>query len=696
MRFSEYTAFCVPEPARLAINIFVILLVCSVISPLPATASEAPLDTLKVETIPDQATDPRYTGADIPISRKLLPEAQATTVPQTTTPRRPPRLDDPMAARWHEHMASEANKAGDSKAQVENQVLASQADPNNPRFDWPVVFSALAKMDFPTLLQKLPRAVARQLGNPIYRGHFVIGLQHGSLLFVGIFWSALVVALTLTWWRYLAHDISAFLWRGTNHRAALWSPLLLPVIFLLFRPGWFGFLALMSIPLLIQARGSSRRILASTWIIAIIIAFPMWPIIKDAVPVIDPTSEANLLVNATTHNSTPVLRNDLRKRLEGAIDPERKNRLEVALGIQEARRGRYKTSSKLFKSVLAGDPNNLPAMVGLANNMYYIGRLDTAADLFHEASLAHVGNGLILHNQAQVFFKKLFIPEAAEALEKSRALGYNPPLGQGQKSSSKTYSPVVYPGLTNRALQEACAWESGNYAVGITLMAWEAFLGSPPIPLFLFLSIALLLAGALILLWSHQHDPRECENCGVTVCGECCVVRQDSWLCNECGGIVDRARSDMILATLLKNRSRSQGMATASTLVHLCRSFPGAGPLAIGQTFGAWIRLTMLSWGIFLMFAAWALTSLEKWLKPGLILPQETVHPMWAPLPVALWEGWSAPLVLIGAGLIVASWLVALIDGAQIRHQIPERFSLSLSSTRTKQETTETQSVSVS
>lgn len=227
-------------------------------------------------------------------------------------------------------------------------------------------------------------------------------------------------------------------------------------------------------------------------------------------------------------------------------------------------------------------------------------------------------------------------------------------------------------------------------------MAWNRALGHPAVPLFLLLVVPLLIAGALVLLWSHQHDPRACENCGVAICGDCCIVRQESWLCNECGGIVDRARSDMILATLLKNRSRSMGMAAAATLVHMGRGFPGSGHLAIGKITAAWLRLTLVSCGALLVMAGWAFPSLGKYLSPGILLPQEMIHPVWAPLPFALWEGWITPVVLIGCGLIAVAWLLALVDGNQLRHQLPEHFSLTLSSTRTNQETKESQSVSVS
>ncbi len=676
--------------------VFVFFLILGSLLPHRIMANEAPLDTLNIETLPKPESDLRQQGANIPISRKLLPEVQATTVPKTSTPKRPPRLDDPQAALWHEYLAIKAKQEGDYEAQKQNQMAAAKAEPENPRFLWPVIFSALGQLDFPTLLDNLPHAIVLQLQNPVHRGPVLIAAQQGILLYLGFFWTALVFALTITWWRYLAHDLSALLFRGQNHRSFPWLPILLPLAFLLFRPGWFEFLSLMSIPLLIQTRGNSRRLLAGTWVATIVLVFPMWPAINNAVPTIDPSSEVNLLVKATSVDASPRLRRELKNSLKGEMGPDRKGRLTVALAIQEARGGRYKTSNALFEKVLATAPTNLAAMVGHANNMYYLGRLDTAADLFYKASLAHPHSGLILHNQAQVFFKKLFIPEASAALDKSRDLGYHPPVWQNQTLSDKKYSPVVYTGLSNKALQQACAWESKQYAAGITLMTWNDFLGSPPVPLFLVMSFCLLLANALILLWSHQHDPRECENCGIALCGNCCVVRQDSWLCSECGGIVDRARSDMILATLLKNRSRSQGMSATAALINQGRFFPGAGHLAIDKTFAAGIRLTIVSCGAFLALAGWAFVHGSQWFNPGVLLTQETINPIWIPLPIALWEGWLSPLALFGGGLIVAAWLLAIFDGHQLRHQLPERFSLVLSSTRTDSKTTESHSVSVS
>ena len=147
----------------------------------------------------------------------------------------------------------------------------------------------------------------------------------------------------------------------------------------------------------------------------------------------------------------------------------------------------------------------------------------------------------------------------------------------------------------------------------------------------------------------RQQDPRECENCGVPLCRSCCKVRDKAWLCAACGETADRARSDMILATLLKNRSRDEGMARSARIVRLGRLLPGAGHLATGHVGAAWFRLSLLAAGLFLATSGWLVDLGADWTTPGLLLDAETLHPRWLPLPAAAWPGWTALPVLVGA-----------------------------------------------
>ena len=51
-------------------------------------------------------------------------------------------------------------------------------------------------------------------------------------------------------------------------------------------------------------------------------------------------------------------------------------------------------------------------MVGRANNIYYLGRMDEAAAAYEEAARAHPRRAESPYHLAQVYFQKWFVPEA--------------------------------------------------------------------------------------------------------------------------------------------------------------------------------------------------------------------------------------------------------------------------------------------
>ena len=102
-------------------------------------------------------------------------------------------------------------------------------------------------------------------------------------------------------------------------------------------------------------------------------------LLREAVPVLDPDSETNLLVQAGEQDASLQLITSLRERLATPdLDPERRDRLRIALAHQEARRGRFTASTRLFDQVLADRPTELTALVGRANNNYFLSRFDAA------------------------------------------------------------------------------------------------------------------------------------------------------------------------------------------------------------------------------------------------------------------------------------------------------------------------------
>ena len=652
-------------------------LACLGIATEETGASPAPLDTLMEYGVEAEGFDPRYAGIDLNISRKLLPEAQASTIENATSPKMPPRLDDPLAGAFRYHLARQAAMSDNPDGVMKNLAAAIEASPGHPRYQWWQSIQAIKSMDTATLFRVLPASFRALMNSPVGRGHFIVAWHQGATLLNGLFWTVLVSGLYLAWWRILAHDMGATVLKDPKHQPRFLLPFLIPIILVLFKPGWFGFLAFMSIPLLVHAKGKVRYLLLATWVMATALVFPGWAILRSAVPTIDPTSEVTLLDRACTLPPSGGLIKELKSRIAISGDQSRTNRLTTALAIQEARRGRYQQSSRLFKLVLETEVHNFPAMVGMANNSYYRGHMDSAAKAYTEISLAHPKRGETYFNLAQVYFKKLFVPEATEAMDKARSLGFIPSFSTKGVTRRQGYSPVAYPPLTNQTMSEACRFEAPDYPPLVVLSSWRHLLGAPPLPLYALVGGPLLLALFIIMWWSRRNDPTECENCGLPLCHDCCKIRDDAWLCAGCGETAERSRSDLVLGTLLKNRSREQGMALTHRVIKVNRLLPGAGHLATGHFLAAFIRLSILAMGIFLLFAGWAFDLGADWASPGLMLPAETLHAKWLPMPAALWPGWNGSSVLLGAGLIALSWIIAFMDGPGLRRGIPDRYSLS-------------------
>jgi len=643
-------------------------------------AATAPLDTLREAGTDTEEQDPRYAPAAIDISRKLLPDVGATIVPRDRTPSRPPRLDDPLAGAWRFHAARRAAADGNTAGINENLQAALDASPGRVDYRLYQTLHAVRSFDTATLVRALPRSLRAVLSAPLSRYRFIAAAHQAAILLVGIFWTAWVLALLAATWRFLAHDLSARIFRDRRHLARGALPILIPLVLLGLYPGWYGFLAALSVPLLVVSRGRARLVLAATWITALSLVFPAWPALRMAAPALDPDSETVLLDQSAVMHPNREQQAVLVERLATVEDPERKSRLQTALAIQEARRGRYARSNELFGAVLAQEPDNFPALVGTANNTYFQGHLDESVSRYKDASHRHPNRGEIHYNLAQVYFKKLFVPEASAALAQARNLGFEAP-AVGDIAMSAGYAPVVYPGMSASQLEASCRFEAHLYPALVTVSSWRNLLGVPPIPPLALVGLPLLLALLAISMSNKQQDPRECENCGVPLCRSCCKVRDNAWMCAACGETADRARSDMILATLLKNRSRDEGLARSARVLRLGRLLPGAGHLATDRVGGAWLRLSMLAGGLFLLTGAWCFHPDSGWLTPGLLLDIETIHPVWLPLPSSLWPGWTALPLLAGATLLAATWLIALLDGPGLKRGLQDRHSLAPATT---------------
>lgn len=642
----------------------------------PAATAAAPLDTFITEPQEQPAPDPRYAQPDVPISRRVLPQVTSSQTQADRVAKQPPRLDDPLGAAWSYRLARQAALAGNTPGISTNMAAALEAAPGHPRYQWWTLTQSVRRLDTATLARVLPGSARALVDSPLARGPFVVATHQALLLLVAIFWTLLVAALWLGRWRLLAHDLSALLLKDRHHRPWLVLPLVFLVVVVLLRPGWLGLLALMSGPVLVRTRGRRHNLLLVTWLLALGLAFPGWPLLRSAVPTIDPGSEVTLLDEGCTLPPSASTIATLNERLTAAAgDPARQARLLTALGIQEARRGDFTASDRCFQQALKLEPGAFPATVGLANNLYYLGKLDEASAAYKAAATSFPRQGEIPFNLAQVQFKKLFVPEAGASLEKARLLGFDPPHANHEPNPRGGFSAVVYPALTAGQYAAACRWEGASYPPLVTLSGWRNLLGAPPVALYVLIGAPLLLALLAVGWNSRRQHPHECDNCGHPLCRGCCGVHEGAWLCAPCHETAVRSKSELVLGTLLKNRSRAEGLAHAARIVRMGRLVPGSGHLATGCFWGGWFRLSLVAAGLYLVLCGWAFDPGAELNTPGLLLPSETINPTWYPLPAALWPGLGGPQVTAGLVLLGLAWLLALLDAPGLRRRLHERFT---------------------
>lgn len=640
--------------------------------PIPTVVlaqGSAPLDTL----IQEETENP-WIQFNRNNSRKVLPDVQATTVPQAMAPTRPPRLDDPVGSIYQFHLAQVAAGSGNFDLAREKLQLANQAEAGQARLLWWQTGQALREFDPGTYLWALPKALRTAVLDPVARNRLVLQGHQFLLLWLALFWSVLALAYLLRYWRFLCHDLTALLYREPGHQLRPWVALVLPLGVILLRPGWLPALALISIPLCIKARGKARWPLLLVWVAMTLLVFPKWSWIHHSLPVLDPQSETSLLVKAARMPSSLETRQDLRQRLAAAAEGKRRQRLLLASAIQAARSGAYDQSSELFRAVLERDAGHVAARVGLANNTYYLGRFDAALQEYAVARTHAPLRPEIPYNMAQAYFRKLFLLEAGEALKEARGLGFEPPPWEDSQGVANGFTPVIYLGFTQAEIAASTAWEARDYPELAHLAAWRHWLGWPPLPLFACLLGALAIALGLTFGWSEQKDPRECEICGWIICSRCTVVTSEKWLCRKCGQTAERSKSEMVMATLLKNRSRSQGIARAQRVSWLARILPGAGHLAVDRLAGALVRFCLLALSLHLIMFVWAQDLVTRWDMPGLILASETIHPYWFPFPKAAWQGVVSAPFIGGMLLLGILFLLAQLDGAQLRQSLPKQF----------------------
>ncbi len=98
------------------------------------------------------------------------------------------------------------------------------------------------------------------------------------------------------------------------------------------------------------------------------------------------------------------------------------------------------------------------------------------------------------YNLAQVFFKKLFVPEAGAELQKARDLGFSPVASDVEPTRRGGLSAVVYPPLTAAEMNEACRFEADAYPPLVTISSWRWLLGTPPLAMYILVGAPFIVA----------------------------------------------------------------------------------------------------------------------------------------------------------------------------------------------------------
>jgi tetratricopeptide (TPR) repeat protein len=633
-------------------------------------AHEAPLDTLYT---PDPVAPWAAAEKKLEISRKVLPDVQATSIPRDAAPKSPPRLDDPKEGAYQFHLAQQALLSGNLNLAADKVMTAESLDPHQPRYCWWQSGMALRLRDPGGLMINLPSAIGATWSDPLERFRVLILAHQAALVYIALLWSLIIVASLCRCWPVICHDLAAGLFRSRRHFIRPWLGMIPLVTILLLRPGWLGYLALISIPLFLHGRTKDRWLLGTIWIISIGLTYPAWSPLRQALPACDPRSETNLLAQASRLPHDPEIVARLQKALTEASDPVRRQRLTLALGVQLARQGDYTASNEQFRRVLDDNPRHVGGRVDLANNTYYLGHFDAAMAEYKTAQKLAPGQPAIPYNLAQIYFKKLFLPEAEEALKRSRELGFDPQAWEDPTGEANGFSPVVYLGMSAEELSASARFEAPLYPVQAHLEAWRNWLGCPPAPLYIILLGAFLWASVLAYRQSRLEHPRTCRNCGWAICTTCGRARDGHWLCAVCGETADKAKSELVRATLLKNRSRSLELARQARTRQFGRLLPGGGHLVAGRVFAGLLRLALLAGALFLILFGWSFDLTKSWDGPALILPGEAIHPTWVPLPRAAWPGLFNVPLLVGLALLGLSYIWAQINVGDLRNRSPER-----------------------
>jgi len=290
---------------------------------------------------------------------------------------------------------------------------------------------------------------------------------------------------------------------------------------------------------------------------------------------LDPTSEARLVERAWREKPSAGLIAQLGSAMErDPQDPE----LHLARGVVEARRGRFDASATLFQETLRLRPGDPRATNNLANDHYYRHDYDRAVAGYQQSATQDSTQGSTHYNLAQAYIKKLFFKEGGEYMQRASRHGFQLETDAARLPAGAVYYQAAGPERSWRLAFH----ERGRIAPLDLLARWQPVLGVPADHLAWWLLAALTASALASRLWRRDRLVFECGNCGRLACPACSGHHDGSMLCSGCHATAQRARSEVVLSTLLRNRRRSTESAFHTRVQRLNAWAFGAGELYNG------------------------------------------------------------------------------------------------------------------
>lgn len=450
-------------------------------------------------------------------------------------------------ARDHYVDASRQSLAGDVDGAIESLEAATLLDGSDPAPHSARAWLDLRRLD-PTALGEW--ILSTQLSWMGYRhlGLTAVRVWIGLQLIVGVFALWFLGHLIFRYLPFWQHQIKSRFDRSGHPKkryGTIWIALILIVAAL---PA-FGLIPAVAIACLAVWPYTHRR---ARWTLGLLL---LWfgaqgtfhqaggPLLAR----LDPMSVPSLVMAARDEPATDALVARVARAREQ--DPENLDLL-FADGLILARAGKFAQSNARFLQLLESRPSDPLATNNLASNHYYLGDVDRALSGFQRAVSLDADRGAIHHNLSQAYLRKLFMREGGESMQRAIQLGFI----ASQQSLALPRGAVYFAAPSDRELW-ALAWRDAERLEAVHLIASSpAMLGvSPGFAGPVLLGLVLLLP----ILSKVLPRPRlvyECANCKELCCARCSGEHDGLVLCGGCAHTARRAKSELVLATLLRNR----------------------------------------------------------------------------------------------------------------------------------------------